>query len=385
MPWKETSSVNERLRFIGLVNESDDTFLSLCEQFEISRKTGYKWVARYERLGPRGLEEARPIAHTFPHATPAEVVDALIELRKERPTWGPKKLRAVLESRGLQHVPAASTIGELLKKHGLIRPRRRRVYTPRTPSVLAPAEQPNDTWCVDFKGHFGLGDRSRCHPLTVTDQVSRYLLKCEGVAKPDDASVRPHFERAFREFGLPERIRSDNGPPFATLGVGGLSALSVSWIKLGIHPERTEPGHPEQNGRHERMHKTLKAEATSPPGATLAEQQRTFDRFRREYNDERPHEALGQRPPASRYSPSRRVMPSRPSSPEYPEQMMIRKLDDKGRMALGGDVALISRLIANEPVGLLPIDDEVWELYYGPVLLAQVTIKNKRIQILKQR
>jgi putative transposase len=385
VPWKETSSVNERLRFIALVNESEDSFSALCEQFGVSRKTGYKWVERYERLGPRGLEEVRPVAHSFPHATPTAVLDALIELRKERPTWGPKKLRARLESQGMEPVPAASTIGELLKRHGLIRPRRRRVHTPRIPSILAPAEQPNDTWCVDFKGHFGLGDKSRCHPLTVTDQVSRYLLKCEGVAKPDEASVRPHFERAFREFGLPERIRSDNGPPFATLGIGGLSALSVSWIKLGIHPERTDPGHPEQNGRHERMHKTLKAEATSPPGATLADQQRTFDRFRREYNDERPHEALGQRPPASRYSPSRRVMPSKPSSPEYPDEMTIRKLSEKGGMALGGDITLISKLIAGEPVGLLPIDNEVWELYYGPVLLAQVTLKNKQIQLMKQR
>lgn len=385
MPWKETSSVNERLRFIGLVNDSEDSFAALCEQFGISRKTGYKWAERYERLGPRGLEEARPVARSFPHATPAAVLDALIELRKERPTWGPKKLRARLESQGVQPIPAASTIGELLKKHGLIRPRRRRVYAPRIPSTLAPVERPNDTWCVDFKGHFGLGDKSRCYPLTVTDQFSRYLIKCEGVATPDEVSVRPHFERAFREFGLPERIRSDNGPPFATLGIGGLSALSVSWIKLRILPERIDPGHPEQNGRHERMHKTLKAEATSPPGATLVDQQRIFDRFRHEYNDERPHEALEQKPPVSRYSPSRRTMPSKPSSPEYPDEMTIRKLDMSGRLTFGGDTAPISRLIAGEPVGLLAIDNEVWDLYYGPVLLAQVTIKDKGIQLVKRR
>ena len=384
MPWKETCFVDQRLHFIALVNESDDSFAALCEQFGISRKTGYKWVERYETLGPGGLEERRPVAHTFPHATPAKVLDALLTLRKERPTWGPKKLRARLESLGLEGLPAVSTIGELLKKHGLVRPRRRRVHTPRLPSVLAPAEQPNDTWCVDFKGHFGLGDKSRCYPLTLTDQASRYLLKCEGVGKPDEAAVQPHFERAFREFGLPERIRSDNGPPFATQGVGGLSALAVSWIKLGIHPERIAPGHPEQNGRHERMHKTLKAEATTPPGGTLADQQRVFDRFRHTYNDERPHEALGQRTPASRYSPSRRAMPSQPASPEYADGMTVRRITAKGGLRFGGADVFVSTLIANEPVGLLPLGEVLWELYYGPVILAHITIEDKVLKLAKR-
>ena len=381
MPWKETCPVDERLRFIGLVKDSDDSFAALCEQFGISRKTGYKWVERYEKLGPVGLAQRRPVAHTFPHATPAKILDELLQLRKERPTWGPKKLRARLESLGVVDLPAASTIGELLKKHGLIRPRRRRVYTPRTPSILAPAEQPNDTWCVDFKGHFALGDTSRCYPLTLTDQASRYLLKCEGVAKPDERSVRLHFERAFREFGLPERIRSDNGPPFATVGFGGLSALSIGWIKIGILPERIDPGHPEQNGRHERMHKTLKAEATAPPQATLADQQRVFDRFRHEYNDERPHEALDQKPPASRYTPSRRGMPSQPSSPEYPDTMAVRRITESGKLLLRGATAHLSRLLSNEPVGVLPIGEDQWELYYGTVLLANVTLKNKALEL----
>jgi transposase InsO family protein len=377
--------VDERLRFIALVNDSDDTFAGLCEQFGISRKTGYKWVERYEKLGPRGLEERRPVAHTHPHATPMAILDALLNLRKEKPTWGPKKLRARLESLGVAHLPAPSTIGELLKKHGLIRPRRRRVHTPRTPSTLALVEQPNDTWCTDFKGHFGLRDKSRCHPLTLTDESSRFLLKCEGVAKPDEVSVRPHFDRAFHEYGLPQRIRSDNGPPFATLGAGGLSALSVSWIKLGIYPERIEPGHPEQNGRHERMHRTLKAEATTPPEATLADQQRAFDRFRHEYNDERPHEALDQRTPASRYSPSRRAMPSQPSSPEYPDTMSVRRIRPQGGLKIGSAEAFVSRLIIQEPVGLLLVGEDAWEVYYGPVLLANVALKNKALEIVRRR
>lgn len=385
MPWKETCAVDERLRFIAAVNESDESFSELCRQFGISRKTGYKWCKRYEQFGPAGLEDRAPIPRACPHATPPEMLDLILELRKERPTWGPKKLRARLQTLGYEGVPAASTIGDILKKHGLIRPRRRRVYPPLVPSPIQPPEQPNDTWCVDFKGHFALGDGSRCHPLTVTDEVSRYLLKCEGLAKADEASVQPHFDRAFREFGLPRRIRSDNGPPFATAGIGGLSKLSVHWIKLGIHPERIEPGKPEQNGRHERMHKTLKEEATQPPAATLAEQQRRFDRFRHIFNDERPHEALGQKPPASVYTPSPRPMPREPKSPEYPDTMTVRKLDASGRLQFGGDNTLVTRLLANEPVGLLPIDDGVWELYYGPVLLAQVTLKSKELRLQKVR
>jgi len=385
VPWKETCAVDERLRFIAAVNESDESFSELCRQFGISRKTGYKWCKRYEQFGPAGLEDRAPIPRSCPHATPPEMLDLILELRKERPTWGPKKLRARLQTLGYEGVPAASTIGDILKKHGLIRPRRRRVYPPLVPSPIQPPEQPNDTWCVDFKGHFALGDGSRCHPLTVTDEVSRYLLKCEGLAKADEASVQPHFDRAFREFGLPRRIRSDNGPPFATAGIGGLSKLSVHWIKLGIHPERIEPGKPEQNGRHERMHKTLKEEATQPPAATLSEQQRRFDRFRHIFNDERPHEALGQKPPASVYTPSPRPMPREPKSPEYPDTMTVRKLDASGRLQFGGDNTLVTRLLANEPVGLLPIDDGVWELYYGPVLLAQVTLKSKELRLQKVR
>lgn len=210
MPWKESRVVDQRVRFITEVNESQESFAALCRRFGISRKTGYKWCARYEEYGPAGLEERLPIARQCPHKTADELAAALIELRKEHPTWGPKKLKARLEALGTQDVPAASTIGDLLKRYGLVRPRRRRVYPPSmTPQPLADAVVPNDTWCVDFKGHFALGDKTRCYPLTLTDQVSRYLLKREALDKPDEAHVRPHFERAFREYGLPRRLRSN--------------------------------------------------------------------------------------------------------------------------------------------------------------------------------
>jgi transposase InsO family protein len=378
--------LDQRIRFITDVNDSQESFAALCRRFGISRKTGYKWWERYEEYGPAGLEERLPIARHCPHKTADELAAALIEVRKQHPTWGPKKLKARLEALGRKDVPAASTIGDLLKRYGLVRPRRRRVYPPSmTPQPLADARVPNDTWCVDFKGHFALGDKTRCHPLTITDQVSRYLLKCEAVDKPDIEHVKPHFERVFHEFGLPWRIRSDNGPPFATTGIGGLSALSVWWIKLGIEPERIEPGKPQQNGRHERMHKTLKDEVARAPEANLQSQQLSFDRWRHEYNDIRPHEALDQQTPASQYTASRRVMPAVLSSPEYPETMVVRRVRSNGRFSWQGQDVLLTTLLRSEPVGLEPIDEQRWRLHYGPVVLAELTMRGKELCLVKQR
>ena len=386
MPWKEVRLVDERVHFITEVNESQESFAALCRRFKISRKTGYKWCDRYEELGPAGLEERAPIARTCPHKTADELVTLLVELRKQHPTWGPKKLKARLEALDACEVPAASTIGDLLKRHGLVRPRRRRVYPPAmTPQPLAEATVPNATWCCDFKGHFALGDRRRCHPLTITDQVTRYLLKCESVDKPDVAHVKPHFERAFHEFGLPLRIRSDNGPPFATTGIGGLSELSVWWIKLGVAPERIAPGKPQENGRHERMHRTLKDEVASKPEADRRAQQLAFDRFRHEYNDVRPHEALAQQTPSSRYTTSRRVMPASLSSPEYPETMMVRRVAPNGGVSWQGQDVYISELLCGEPVGLEPIGDDQWRMHYGPVVLAELTMCGKELRLDKQR
>jgi transposase InsO family protein len=386
LPWKEVRLVDERVHFITEVNESQESFAALCRRFGISRKTGYKWCARYEELGPSGLVERTSIALTCPHRTSDDVVTALLELRKDHPTWGPKKLKARLEALGTSDVPAASTIGDLLKRHGLVRPRRRRVYAPAmTPQPLAEATVPNATWCTDFKGHFALGDKTRCYPLTLTDQVARYLLKCEAVDKPDVTHVRPHFERAFREFGLPVRMRSDNGPPFATTGIGGLSELSVWWIKLGIVPERIEPGKPQQNGRHERMHRTLKDELASKPEADRHAQQLWFDRFRHEYNDVRPHEALEMQTPSSRYTPSRRVMPASLSSPEYPETMAVRRVAPNGYMSWQGQYVRVSDLLRGEPVGIELIGEDHWRLHYGPVVLAELTMRGKELRLDTQR
>jgi transposase InsO family protein len=312
MPWKETSPVQERMRFVLRWCDEEGNFSALCREFKISRKTGYKWLDRFEQGGASSLEDRAPIAGECPHRTPEAIRDRIVEARKRHPSWGPRKLRAWLAEREPKAPwPAMSTISELLKRNGLIRPRKRRLRVPIKRLPLAPCDGPNEIWSADFKGHFPLGDRRRCYPLTIVDAYSRYFLKCEALLEPKEDPVRLQFELAFREFGLPKRIRTDNGVPFASTAIGGLTGLAVWFVKLGIVPERIAPGHPEQNGRIERLHRTLKAEATKPPGADITAQQRTFDRFRHEYNDERPHESLEDRPPARVYALSLRPFQAR--------------------------------------------------------------------------
>jgi len=383
MPWKEVRSVDQRMQFIAAVQaDPKGNFHQLCRSFGISRSKGYKWLERFRQMGPRGLEDQKPIAKSFPHRTPDEVVDRVVELRKKHPFDGPKKLRArLLVLEPTLTVPAASTIGDILDRHGLIRPRRARLRVPPSPSPLEPCSESNELWCVDFKGHFACGDGTRCHPLTITDGATRYLIKCEGMVQPRDQPVREHFERAFREFGMPARLRSDNGPPFATKALGGLSALSVWCIRYGVIPERIEPGHPEQNGRHERMHRTLKEQTANPPAATLADQQRAFDRFRRDYNDERPHEALGMTPPAAHYEPSLRAMPPAPKDPEYASGFEVRRVKAKGSFSWMGFELRVGPLLASQPVGLRAIDEDEWELFYGPLLIGYVLMRDGKPHI----
>jgi putative transposase len=363
------------------VNESDESLAALCRRFGISRKTGYKWIERYEQGGPEGLLDRRPLAHTHPDRVADTVVDAVLEVRKQYPFWGPKKILAWLENRRPEETwPAASTIGDKLKTYGLIRPRRRRLRVPMSLDPLAAADSPNDTWCIDFKGNFVLGDKTRCYPLTLTDQYTRYLLLCEGMTEPRFEPVQRYLTRAFREFGMPRRIRSDNGPPFASLGWGGLSRLSVWWIQLGVMPERIEPGKPQQNGRHKRMHKTLKEKTANPPGASALEQQRVFDRFRGTFNDDPPHEALGQKTPGSRYACSHRAFPDKLRAPLYPETMLVRRVDSHGRFAFFGSHQLTATL-AGQPVGIESIDEDTSDLFYGPVLLGTLHVRNRKARL----
>ena len=383
MPWKETRVVDQRMQFIVAVHQDPRGNLTrLCARFGISRQQGYKWIARFNELGPKGLEDRPPIARSCPHRTADELVDRILCLRKEHPFDGPKKLRTMLlDSTPDVVVPAASTIGDILHRHGLIRPRRARLRVPPSTQPLAHALEPNDVWTVDFKGHFALADRTRCHPLTILDAASRYSIKLESVCEPNRTHVQPHFERAFREYGLPKRIRSDNGPPFASKTLGGLSPLQVWWIRLGIVPERIEPGHPEQNGRHERFHLTLKQQTASPPEATGADQQRAFDRFRADYNERRPHEALGQKTPASCYEPSYRPMPERLSEPLYPGDFLVRRVNKGGTISFQHQLLQVGNVLRLEAVGLKAVDEDEWELYYGPILLGYVLRRGNTLRI----
>jgi putative transposase len=293
MPWSETCAMDERMRFVIAANEDEAVMSEICAEFGISRQTGYKWLERYRSEGAEGLKERSraPIRHG--RARDEELVEAALALRERHPTWGPKKLRRKLCERFSEEAaPARSTIGDWLRKEGLTQARRPRRRCPPFSSPFQSVVAPNDVWCADFKGWFRTGDGERCDPLTIGDGMSRFLLRCEAVDEPDGAHVRPAFDAAFCEFGLPLSIRSDNGPPFASVGAGGLSRLAVWWIKLGVKPERIEPGKPQQNGRLERLHRTLKAETANPPAATLAEQQRRFDDFRAIYKRASQHPSV---------------------------------------------------------------------------------------------
>lgn len=368
MPWRTTCPMDERTRFIAARLAADETMSVLCRRFGISRKTGYHLWARYETEGPAGLRPRSHAPHQPAHAVAAEVAQAILALRAQHPRWGPRKLRAWLQQRRAGPTwPAASTIGALLQRHGLTVPPRRRMHA--TPSRGSTAAGPNDVWAADFKGWFRTGDGRRCDPLTISDVFSRYLLRCQVVAGVADPLVRPRFEATFREYGLPRAIRTDNGPPFASLGAGGLSRLAVGWIRLGIRPERIAPGHPEQNAQHERLHRTLKEETAQPPQRTGRAQQRAFDHFRLIYNHERPHEALDQRPPATVYQSSPRPFPDRLPELAYPAAAVVRRALPNGEIRWRGRRVYISHALAGECVGLEAITDGQWRVCFGPIEL----------------
>lgn len=372
MPWKETSALEERVRFVMECERGELPKAELCRRLGISRETGYKWLARYRASGVDGLRERSRAPCHHPNAVSEEMVQRVLQARGQHPTWGPRKLRAWLaRQQPAAALPATSTLGEILHRHGLTVPRRRKRRATAYAEPLAHAGQPNAVWCMDFKGWFRTGDGRRCDPLTISDAASRYLLRCQALAQPQFEPVRRVCDACFREHGLPAAIRTDNGPPFASCALGGLSRLAVWWIKLGIVPERITPGHPEENGRHERMHLTLKRETASPPGRSLRAQQRMFDRFRAEYNNERPHEALGQQPPASRYEPSAQSYPRRVCKQEYASHMQTRRVQKRGVIYWSGHKVFLSEALVGERVGLEPVDGRHWTIYFGSVALAQ--------------
>lgn len=380
MPWRQTEPMTERVRFITLHQEGLYSMTELCDRFGISRKTGYKWLARFEAAGLPGLAEQSRAPHACGHRTPSEVEVALLEARKAHPSWGPKKLLPYLKKRRPElALPAASTVGALLKRHGLIaaRTRQRQALPPGTVPLETTA--PHQVWCADFKGEFPTCDGIDCYPLTVSDAHTRYLLACQALPSTRQEGVQRVFARLFAEHGLPEAIRTDNGPPFATQALGGLSQLSVWWLKLGLVHQRIAPGQPQQNGRHERMHRTLKAETTRPPEQDRQAQQARFDRFRREFNEERPHEALGQQPPAALYLPSPRPLPARVLPPEYPGHYLVRKVGRAGTCRFAGRPLFVSETLAGEYLGLEEVAEGLWSVFFYKMLLARFDERNFRL------
>ena len=380
MPWKETGPVQERTHFIELYLTGLYTISELADRFGVSRQKLYKWLARHDVDGMKGLADRSRAPLHIPHRTEEKVAAKIIEFRRRFPFMGPRKIIARLsELHPKMDWPAPSTAGDILRRANLVHPRERRSRPAHPLRVRSEPTAPNDLMTVDYKGHFFLGNHRYCYPLTVVDHVSRYLLACDAYPSNEGPHTRRAFERIFGEYGLPGAILSDNGSPFGSPGLARLSRLSLWWIRLGIRVERIVPGHPEQNGAHERMHRTLKDETTRPPERTMARQQKRFDEFRHVYNNERPHETLGQKRPATIYRPSPRPYPASLPPIEYAGHLETRKISHNGLMRWKVDRIFTSKTLSGEYVGLEEIDDGIWSLYYGSVLLARFDEREMRL------
>lgn len=363
----------------GWLNE-EASIAELCRCYGISRKTGHKLINRYNEEGQRAFEDKSRARHYIANKTPPDVIARLLELKHKYPYFGPEKLKDWLEKNESEmQWPAASTIGTILKQHGLVRPRKyRRKVDPYT-QPFSMCEKPNQIWSADFKGQFRLGNKRYCYPLTISDNYSRFLLACDGMYRPTLKDAITSFQKVFYLYGLPDVIRTDNGVPFAGTSIGGLSRLSIWWLKLGVLPERIDPGCPEQNGRHERMHRTLKEATTKPPQSNLRKQQEQFNKFLKEYNDERPHSALSKQCPGEVYLSSNRPLPSKLPEISYPKEFEIRMCRSNGEIKWEGKKYFISELLHNEPIGIEVVDDGKLALYYSKLKLAILDLKEGKI------
>lgn len=381
MPWSETTIMDARVAFILDWKSQKYQVTELCERYGVSRKTGYKWINRFIEEGPDGLWERSHAPRASLQRTAAEVEQAIVQQRLRHPSWGPKKLLWTLQRwRPELELPSRTTTAEILKRNGLVHARRRvrAVGHPGRPSLEVSG--PNDCWSMDFKGQFKTGDGQYLYPLTVTDNHSRYLLACQGLPGPLLQPTQEVLRRVFKEYGLPKRIRSDNGAPFAAYSLGRLSRLSVWLLKLGITPELIEPGKPQQNGRHERMHRTLKDETLKPPAANARAQQRRFNVFRREFNEERPHEAHEGLTPAEVQTVSPRSMPSKLLAPEYPDRFEVRYVSANGGIRWRTKWVNVSSVLIGEHIGLEEVDDGQWDVYFAHHRLGRLHERFMRIE-----
>lgn len=373
MPWLETVPMDQRTRFIGDYRQGYYSMSELCARYGVSRKTGYKWLGRFEEHGRAGLIDRSRAPHHCPHKISPAVAERLCDARRLHPDWGPVKLIAWLRRRHpLVAWPAASTAGDLLAREGLVKKRRRRRSHAHPGVVPLATTAPNDLWTADFKGQFRTRDGIYCYPLTIADQHTRYLLTCHGLLSTKGGGARAVFERAFRTYGLPAAIRTDNGVPFATTGIHGLSQLNVWWLRLGIQHQRILPASPQQNGAHERMHKTLKRAAIRPPRGNRTAQQRAFTAFRAEFNEERPHDALHGATPGSLYRSSVREYPATLPPQEYPGHFLVKKITTGGTFRFQHRLLFIARALTGHRIGLEETDDGVWSIYFNTVLIAKL-------------
>ena len=364
--------MDQRLEFVLEAQTDRFTMSELCARYGISRRIGYKWLARYTEDGKRGLVDRSRAPHSCPHKIRPVLAELLCEFRRSHPDWGARKLLKVLRGRHpeITDWPAASTTADLLARRGLARRRRRRRAHQHPGVVPITTTEPNDLWTADFKGQFRTGNGAYCYPLTIADQHTRFLLTCHGLLSTETLAAKPVFERAFREYGLPCAIRTDNGVPFATQALHGLSYLNVWWMRLGIAHQRIHPGQPQENGAHERMHRTLKRRAIKPVQRTATSQQRQFDAFRAEYNTERPHDALGGDTPASRYASSPRAYPATLPVITYPPHYIVKKVTDAGTFRFQNHLVYMANSLVDQHIGLEETDDGVWSIYFNTVLLA---------------
>jgi transposase InsO family protein len=373
MAWRKVLPMDERARFVLEVDKAEMSVAELCRRYEVSRKTGYKWIRRYVAEGLDGLRERSSRPHTCPHKTSSEWEGRILLERSKHPRWGPKKIRELLRRRGYGgRVPAASTIGDVLRKAGLVSKRKRRRRGAYYIGSLTEAKYANQVWAVDYKGWFRTGDGERCEPLTISDLYSRYVLEVKALADQSYEGARRVFEGIFKKYGIPEVIRSDNGGPFASRGAGGLSRLSVWWVLLGIKPEFIAKGHPEQNGVHERMHLTLKSEATVPASKDLRGQQRRFDRWREEFNEKRPHEALGMKTPSEVYCSGGRNYERVERESKYSEGYEVRRVKRNGEIKWKGRRRFIGDALKGVLVGIKKVEDGHNQVYFDSILLGDL-------------
>lgn len=373
MAWRVTNVIEQRKEFINEFLRNEFSLADLCRRFEISRKCGYKWIQRFQEEGYDGLKNRSRAPSHQPGETSDEFVKKILEVKNRYRKWGPKKIFAFFKNNGdCEGLPSTTTIGNILDKNGLVIPRKLRKRMPTKTDPLSHSTKPNDVWCIDFKGWFKTKEGVKCDPLTLTDAYSRFLLYCGKLPLNTVNHVWDILSKVFRENGLPLFLRHDNGPPFATCGPGRLSRLSVKLIKAGVIPEWIDPGKPQQNGRHERMHLTLKQEGVFPGELSLEEQQIKFNEFKQYYNFQRPHESLNQKPPGIVYVPSERVWRGEFKVPEYTGECLVKKVRGRGQIAWKGSDIYIGKALIDEYIGIKENEKGELEAYFGPVFLGYI-------------